>query len=191
MWRGGWRLVCVQAGQGFATATAMCLCQVATGVLTGATLLPLLPCLWLDSPRPAPCPCSTDLRHRCCCCCRLCFLSPSAHCCACLQSHEYLLMVIDTIGKTEVDALAKSLLSYLSHYNNEQKVRRTAADGAACVPWPCVWVHALRCAVRQAARAALQGGQTKRHLPTSSLPGCCGVHACRSLLACPLSPATV
>lgn len=31
-------------------------------------------------------------------------------------------MVIDTISKDEVDALAKSLLSYLSHYNQEQKV---------------------------------------------------------------------
>lgn len=38
------------------------------------------------------------------------------------QAHEYLLMVIDTISKEEVDALAKSLLSYLSHYNQEQKV---------------------------------------------------------------------
>lgn len=31
-------------------------------------------------------------------------------------------MVIDTISKDEVDALAKSLLSYLSHYNQEHKV---------------------------------------------------------------------
>ncbi len=41
-----------------------------------------------------------------------------------LQAHEYLLMVIDTISKDEVDALAKSLLSYLSHYNQEQQVGR-------------------------------------------------------------------
>jgi hypothetical protein len=39
-----------------------------------------------------------------------------------VQAHEYLLMVIDTISKAEVDALAKSLLSYLSHYKQEQQV---------------------------------------------------------------------
>lgn len=38
-------------------------------------------------------------------------------------------MVIDTISKEEVDALAKSLLSYLSHYNQEQQV------GAGRRPW--------------------------------------------------------
>ena len=48
------------------------------------------------------------------------------------QAHEYLLMVIDTISKDEVDALAKSLLSYLSHYNQEQKVGWKEGWPAAC-----------------------------------------------------------
>lgn len=39
-------------------------------------------------------------------------------------------MVIDTISKEEVDALAKSLLSYLSHYNQEAKVGRPCVQTA-------------------------------------------------------------
>jgi hypothetical protein len=45
-------------------------------------------------------------------------------------------MVIDTISKSEVDALAKSLLSYLSHYKQEQQVGSGRA-GIQCseLPW--------------------------------------------------------
>ena len=41
-------------------------------------------------------------------------------------------MVIDTISKDEVDALAKSLLSYLSHYNQEHKVRWKGGGAGLC-----------------------------------------------------------
>lgn len=58
------------------------------------------------------------------------------------QAHEYLLMVIDTISKPEVDALAKSLLSYLSHYNQEQQV--CAGGGEVC------WDQGARRGVRPA-----------------------------------------
>ena len=49
-------------------------------------------------------------------------------------------MVIDTISKGEVDGLAKSLLSYLSHYNQEAQVRPCGCsagqgmDAAAALP---------------------------------------------------------
>jgi hypothetical protein len=39
-------------------------------------------------------------------------------------------MVMDTISKEEVDALAKSLLSYISHYNDVQRVGPPPAECA-------------------------------------------------------------
>jgi hypothetical protein len=51
-------------------------------------------------------------------------------------AHEYLLMVIDTISKDEVDALAKSLLSYLSHYNQEQQLLEEYEADPSSWAWP-------------------------------------------------------
>ncbi|KAL4457809.1 hypothetical protein ABPG75_012674 [Micractinium tetrahymenae] len=51
-------------------------------------------------------------------------------------AHEYLLKVIDTISKGEVDALAKSLLSYLSHYNQERQLLEEYEADPSAWAWP-------------------------------------------------------
>jgi len=52
-------------------------------------------------------------------------------------------MVIETFSKDEVDALAKALLSYLSHYNQGQKVRGARGEQGGAVfqegEVPLVW----------------------------------------------------
>ena len=79
------------------------------------------------------------------------------------QAHDYLLMVSDSIDKDEVDALARSLLSYLSHYNQEHKV------GGKWFAAPCsILCTEIVCAVLWRARANAPAPSTLTHTHTCS-----------------------
>ena len=65
------------------------------------------------------------------------------------QAHECLMRLADTITATEVNALARSLLSFASHYRSEAEVSMRAActAHAACSAYSLSLALALRPAV--------------------------------------------
>ena len=51
------------------------------------------------------------------------------------QAHEYLLAIAESITGGEVNALAASLLSYMSHYRREAQVRALGMCVCVFVQW--------------------------------------------------------